>query len=315
MATRVSFLPALLLLAGCAPESGSVFSEGGEAMKAHAIEGWYEDYFTPTHELCGEPAELQPYTNMISTPQSDSEPVLLVSDECTEALLVDLKVDWDEVVDYDEFDKQVYASIWISVYALLAWPMGTVDDLRSFDDDQSWSHLLSMLSYYDHSKTPPFLRDSLIEELGQLSRTTGETRVNALVYNMLMSPVLRTSFVMPVSAPTTAQAMVDPQSRTLWFGGWNQFGNLEGTALRVHEMAHLWVEKSHVTCPALQWPSGAEGTTICDDTWEGAWGYEIGIAWLMALHHDWDLDDPDDHWHWGRLSYWIENAPFLILEP
>jgi len=315
MTIRSPLLFTLLRIGGCAPESGRRFSEGGEAPKPYAIEGWYQDYFTPTYALCGEPTGFQPYTHMVSTSPSDPEPVLLVSQECQDALLADLKVDWEQVAAYDDFDKVVFASTWISVYALLAWPMGTVDELRSLDDEGGWSYLLDMLMYYDHSKTPPFLREPLIVELEQLSRSTGETRVNALLYNMVMSSVLRTSFVLPEGVPSNYYGMTDIDSRTLYFGRQTIFGNLDGTTVLVHEMTHLWLDQRHVTCPALAWPSGAEGLAYCDDTWEGPWGYEVGTAWLMALHHDWDLEDPDDAFHWACLSYWLENDPYLILEP
>lgn len=310
---RLPVLPVLLALTACSPEPGPVFGGGGESADPQIIQGWYQDYFTPTWELCGEPTDFQPYSHFIVTGDIE-QPVQLASDECADALLADLRVDWDEVADYEEYQIDTFWGTWVSVYALLAWPMGTVDELRSYDNDEDNAYVLSMLRFYDQSKEPPFLREPFIAELERLSRQTGETRVNALVYNMVMSSILRTSFVEPAGAASYGVASVNFNTRTLSFWSYSLMGNLFGTTTLVHEMGHLWANTRHVTCPALEWPDSAEGLLACDESWDGAFGYQMGVAWIMALHHDWDLDDLDDDWLSYQLNLALEHYAYLVLE-
>jgi len=163
----------LVLAAGCTPAAGPAFGTGGEPAPVWAVEGWYQDYFTATWEACGEPDEYLPWE-----PYADEyagEPnTMLVTEACQEALLADLKVDWDAVAGLE--DSRIEASTinaWVSAYTLLSWPLGSVDELRSHTDAES--------TYW--------LREPVIGELERLSLVTGETRVRRLVYNLVMSLV------------------------------------------------------------------------------------------------------------------------------
>ena len=315
MASSPLVLPALLALVACTPERGDVFGEGGQAARPAVAQGWYHDYFTPTYAVCGEPTDYQPYTYLWRTSLSEPEGERLVSDACIDAMFADLKVDWEELGELSEFQWEVYWSVWLSTYALLAWPMGTVDDLRDPVDEETMETILSRLTLYDTSKEPPWVREPLIAELERLSAVTGETRVNALVYNLVMSSFLRTSFLEPEGAPEGALAMIDWDTRTLWFWGGLLYGNMLGTTTLVHEAGHLWLDMPHVACPDLDTTNSVEGLVICDQTWEGAFGYQFGVAWLMAQHHDWDWEDLDDTHDWSWLSDPFEAYLWLILEP
>ncbi len=262
-------LPVLLL--ACAPPAGPQLSGGTvHAPEAYA-QGWYQDWFSPTYEICGRPDEYRPYEPMWDDwAYGDVEfswDFRQLSEPCIDAMLADIKLDREEIEqtigEYHWITEWRFA-LWI--YFMLASPVGTVDELLDrVEGDAAY-------------QWRPFAL-----EISALSHYTGEDQVRPLVYNLAMSSILKTDWDREVEP---GSAWINIEAREVHLNDQHQQSAFMAP-LFLHEATHAWLYRGHVTC--LNGSTG-EGRTSCDDDWSGAYGFAGSYARLLLETLPWDED-------------------------
>jgi hypothetical protein len=131
---------------------------------------WYQDYWTPTREICVPPEGW--------TWAEDWYDKWSLSDECKAQIHRDFKVDREATVelaggDEEALDLALAALGWLpyAVQPLIGSDYGEVSELRGLDDHQ-----------------PPLIREPFLERMEQLSEWSGETRAGPLLYSRYHAP-------------------------------------------------------------------------------------------------------------------------------
>ncbi len=281
-------VPILLAIAACAPAPGPGFSEGAVQPPNGYARGWYEDWFTPTWQICGQPDEFDPWEPMYPWADDDYTGMeFTLSDACVDALLADLKLDRALLAE------QLGDNAWVTerriskyVYLLLSMPLGSVEELLERAESGE-----------------PHLGTPVARDLAALAWFTGETQVRPLVYNMVMSSILRTENSRDLGTLLGAAALDSREVRISEELVYH--GDAPGAVVIVHEAAHIWLQQGHVEClPGSLRP----GEFSCDDTWLGALGYHGTVTGLMTSWLPY-TDSPDlaellAH----QLQYWESSA-------
>ncbi len=256
-------LPVLCLAVGlsaCAPPPDATFGTGGEHLPDAIVYGWYEDLFTDTFEICGQPDEWRPFDPMPPWYEAvDLES--LVDDDCYDAITDDFQVTLEP--DPETGDTS-HSSGWRSFaylgYVLLSWPLGTVQEARERADAHE-----------------PWVSDAFVHELEQISAWSGETDVRAIMYNLVMASIEHMEYRNPMPEGVLGIAYLD--TRTVAMDP-SYFSPPDMAPILVHEATHLWLEQRHVYCSFQE-----EGDDPrCDETWHGPYGFAAGYASLMADH-------------------------------
>lgn len=289
-------LLALALAGGCTSPAGPTFGTGETSIPDAYRNGWYQDWFTPTWETCGQPDAFIPYDPMYPWEDWDVELEHLISEECLEAVWTDMKVDMDHLDENTQAPQAFAESLAMYGYFILAVPAGTVEELRQrYDDGED------------------YLGQPFVEEIEVLARLTGEDRVRALVYNLVMSSMVRTVWINPDDwddDPPVAWAEIE--QREIHMVTRSHYGWPYLAAVLVHEATHLWRQQRHVIClPG----SARPGERSCDDTWQGAQGYEATYAESVLPYLRWYEAPETAEWHADDLEFSIEwSLPYIHTE-
>ncbi|RME25960.1 MAG: hypothetical protein D6798_07670 [Deltaproteobacteria bacterium] len=293
-------LPVLGLAAGlsvglsaCAPPPDGTFGTGGEHLPDAIVYGWYEDLFTDTFEICGQPDEWRPWDPM--PPWYEAVDIeSLVDDECYDAITEDLQVTLEPDPETgDTSHSRGWRSFSYLGYVLLSWPLGTVQEAR----DRADAH-------------EPWVSDAFVHELELISAWSGETDVRAIMYNLVMASIEHIEVRDPMPEGVGGIAYLDTRTVVM-----NPSGNPADMApVLIHEATHLWLQQPHVYCPFQE-----EGDNpICDETWHGPYGFAAGYASLMADHIPnfmtslyWDWIESIARWAGVQAyGYILEDSPF-----
>lgn len=254
---------------------------------------WYQDWFSSTWETCGSPDAFVPYTPLYPWENDDVEIEQMIDDTCLEAVWTDMKVDTAYIEANSSNWPEFAGRLAMYGYYILASPVGTVDELRERTEAGE-----------------QYLGEPFVEELEILAELTGVVEVRPLVYNLAMSAILRTVWIDDWEAEGS-RAWADIKAREVHLGDYSNEGFPYGSALFVHEAAHLWLQRSHVVC--LE-GAPATGTRSCDDDWTGAFGYDQSYATAVVPHLEWETAPDTAQVHLESLEERLDYVEYIHTE-
>jgi hypothetical protein len=251
---------ALLLLCAttaCSPSTPRGFGPASTWVEDTGWDGthdplsWLRDYWTSTYEICQPPEPFERWGLQAN----------LYADWCRDALIADLKID-----EEDFAAENYYCDYWENLaegaYILLGADQGTVQELTEIDDSDDL--------YY--------VRDPFIEQIQLAADELGQDQVRQVLYNMVMSTILQTR-----TGAGPGAANFNPSTRILNYNGFS--GVVSHATLLVHEATHGWQNVGHDECPEGHVVDGDDysGQKVCDDDWDGAWGFQAASGWLLHV--------------------------------
>lgn len=223
---------------------------------------------------CADPIDDRFTTTRAACGLGDRSPAPAWTDDpaCREALSVDLGLDPSTFED-----PAVYEPALRGAYELLVRDMGSVGKLRA----------------------GPYVRDPFLDEIDALQAVLGGDDLGRLVYNFVAHHIERTrpddpdaGMVMTFDVLRDTLQLHPDRADTL-------SPRFAAHAL-VHEAAHDLYPR-HVPCP------GGDGELRCDESWAGAYGFEVAVADLAWRYCDggpqcWEYDFA----RWSQSSFILE---------
>jgi hypothetical protein len=277
----------VLVQVGCVQSQPPSFGMGSDVEALEVDTGWSEDrltwlhdYWTPSFALCQPP---QPFEGQYTSHAFFRDP-------CQEALIADMKVDLASFAEQNDQGADYLASLLEGANYLMARDQGTIDELQTLRDElDTWA-----------------VREPFIEQVLLVAEALDQAEVRQVVYNMVMSTIERTEFA--PSADYAAKFIIS--TRTLKWDG--KTTAAKNALLLMHEASHGWTGVAHVICPegTLEDDTDYSGQRVCDDEWDGAWGFQAASARLMMkgceTENPASLDQPEQEMY--------RAATFIIAE-
>jgi hypothetical protein len=253
----VNLVMLLSALAACRGAPDGRLSTGGS--QGFPQVGEVEDHWSSTFAACGGPDPWAVYEDAFYEGFRDDE-------DCQAALNADLGM------DLESMESALYLGLFQdALLALMGSDLGDLDELDELPPDAS-----------------AFVRPPLVASLHAIGEETGRSETQAALYNLVTSSIVRVELVDSINDGAATGSEIEVDTGKMYTTGscirgrspWMCAGVL------VHEAAHVWNPTDHVVCPEGLTVDSTDvgGRTLCDDSWNSAYGFQGGAVALLDHH-------------------------------